>query len=197
MNRAVDKRSRGDRADGALTQERIVELAWAIVDRDGLPALSTRALAAALSVKQPALYWHLRSKEELLGLMVEYLLRHSLDGAPVDLAWPDWLRFVARRQRDAFLARRDSGLIATIAPPNERLRTDLFPRIMTPMLDAGIAHDLASAAAGGIAAFVLGWVLYEQRPETRAFVELFHRPERGFELALDFMIRGLETRATS
>jgi TetR/AcrR family tetracycline transcriptional repressor len=175
---------------GAIDLGRIVTEAWALVDRKGLAALSTRTLAAALDVKSPALYWYVRSKDELLSLMMEQLLQNSLDNAPSGLTWADWLVYVARRQRELLLSHRDGGLIASLAPPTERLRTETFPRVMGPLLVEGFPPLQASAAAGGLAALVLGWVIYEQRPATRQFVEAFHSPSDGFELALADFVAG-------
>ncbi len=170
---------------------KIVTEAWALVDRSGMAALSTRTLAAALNVQSPALYWYVRSKDELLSLMMEQLLENSLDDAPPGLSWADWLKYVARRQRELLLSHRDSGMIASQAPPSERLRTEIFPQIMAPLLAAGFHPKEASAAAGGLAALLLGWVIYEQQPKTREFVETFHSPNEGFELALADFVAGI------
>jgi TetR/AcrR family transcriptional regulator, tetracycline repressor protein len=179
---------------GVIDLEKIVTTAWTVVDRHGMAALSTRALAAALNVKSPALYWYVHSKDELLSLMMEQLLQNSLDDAPPNLAWSDWLKYVGRRQRELLLSHRDGGLIASLAAPTERLRTQIFPRIMEPLLAAGFRPLQASAAAGGLAALVLGWVIYEQRPATREFVETFHTPSEAFELALENLVRGIAAR---
>jgi TetR/AcrR family transcriptional regulator, tetracycline repressor protein len=183
--------------EAAIDVRRIVAAAWALVDRSGMAGLSTRALAAALHVKSPALYWHVRNKEELLSLMVEHLLQDSLDGIPTDLHWSDWLRHVARRQRKLLLSHRDSGFLASLAPPSARLRQDVFPRIMAPLLESHLPSELASAAAGGLAALILGWVIYEQRPDTREFIEAYHRPDRAFELVLEALVNGLAVSARS
>jgi len=182
---------------GVIDLGKIVMTAWAVVDRDGMAALSTRTLAAALNVKSPALYWYVHSKDELLSLMMEQLLQNSLDNAAPNLPWDDWLKYVARRQRALLLSHRDGGLIASLAAPTERLRTQIFPRIMEPLLAAGLHPLQASAAAGGLAALVLGWVIYEQRPATREFVETFHTPSEGFELALENLVTGIAAKARS
>jgi TetR/AcrR family tetracycline transcriptional repressor len=171
--------------------------AWALVDHSGVAALSTRTLAAALNVKSPALYWYVRSKDELLSLMMEHLLQNSLDDAPPNLRWADWLQYVARRQRELLLSHRDSGLIASLAPPTQRLRTEIFPRIMAPLLADGFHPLEASAAAGGLAGFLLGWVIYEQRPQTREFMEAFHNPDEGFQLALANFVAGIASNKGS
>jgi len=195
VNKSLAKRpnrpGRPKKGSGVIDLGKIVTTAWKVVDRHGMAALSTRALAAALNVKSPALYWYVHSKDELLSLMMEQLLQNSLDDAPPNLAWQDWLKYVAKRQRALLLSHRDGGLVASLASPTERLRTQIFPRIMQPLLAAGLHPLQASAAAGGLAALVLGWVIYEQRPATREFVETFHTPSEGFELALENLVTGI------
>jgi TetR/AcrR family tetracycline transcriptional repressor len=179
----------------ALDLRRIVEAAWVVVDRGGVGALSTRSLAAELEVQGPALYWHVRNKQELLSLMVEHILRDSIVHAPVASGWGDWMRSIGREQRRALLRHRDSGLIASSAAPTQSLRDEIFPGLMAPLRAAGLAPQQASAAAGALAGLVLGWVLYEQRPETREFVRALHDPDEAFGFALDALVRGIEAKA--
>ncbi|NBC35425.1 TetR family transcriptional regulator [Novosphingobium sp. FSY-8] len=187
----VSRAGRPRRDERGLDVERITTEAWAIVNREGVAALSTRALAAALNVKSPALYWHVKSKEELFALMMEHLLRHSFDGVDENLPWKQWLHDMAMRQHGLLLSNRDSGIIATLAPPSDRVREEVFPRLMGPLLQQGFAPRVASAAAGGLISLVLGWVIYEQRPETYAFMASYHEPAYGFAFALDSYVKGI------
>src|ERR1700760_1856344 len=50
-----------------LTKSTVVGRALELADRDGVDALTIRRLATELSVTPMALYWHFRSKEELLS----------------------------------------------------------------------------------------------------------------------------------
>ncbi|MEV7415697.1 TetR/AcrR family transcriptional regulator C-terminal domain-containing protein [Streptomyces sp. NPDC089919] len=54
-----------------LSRERIVETAGALVDAEGLEAVSTRRLAAALGVSGPSLYNHFRNKDEILDAVAD------------------------------------------------------------------------------------------------------------------------------
>jgi len=188
---------RPTRGENVLDVRRIVETAWSLIDESGMSGLSTRTLAAALNVKSPALYWHVRNKEELLSLMMEHLLLDSLDGIPEDLHWKEWLQEVARRQRKLLLSHPDSGLIASLAPPSKRLRSHVFERVLSPLLESSLPPEVASAAAGGMAAFLLGWVIYEQRAETREFVKAYHDPGTAFELLMKSFVNGIEDTAGS
>lgn len=54
-----------------LSRERIIETAGALVDAEGLAAVSTRRLAAELGVSGPSLYNHFRTKDELLEAVAD------------------------------------------------------------------------------------------------------------------------------
>ncbi|MBO0513640.1 TetR/AcrR family transcriptional regulator [Streptomyces beijiangensis] len=56
-----------------LSRERIVETASALVDSEGLDAVSTRRLAAELGVSGPSLYNHFRNKDEILDAVADAL----------------------------------------------------------------------------------------------------------------------------
>ncbi|MFD9790774.1 TetR/AcrR family transcriptional regulator [Streptomyces sp. NPDC059070] len=54
-----------------LSTDRIVEAASALVDAEGLAAVSTRRLAAELGVSGPSLYNHFRTKDEILEAVAD------------------------------------------------------------------------------------------------------------------------------
>ncbi|KOU53013.1 TetR family transcriptional regulator [Streptomyces sp. WM4235] len=87
-----------------LSRDRIVEAAGALVDSEGLEAVSTRRLAAALGVSGPSLYNHFRTKDEILDAVadavsarVDLSMFSSEDGRSWRLALHDW----AHSYRDA------------------------------------------------------------------------------------------------
>ena len=56
-----------------LTKAAVVDQALAMVDKSGLDALTIRKLATELGVTPMALYWHFRSKDDLLDGLAERL----------------------------------------------------------------------------------------------------------------------------
>ncbi|MEV1050597.1 TetR family transcriptional regulator [Streptomyces sp. NPDC049887] len=66
-----------------LSRERIVGAASALVDAEGLDAVSTRRLAAELGVSGPSLYNHFRNKDEILDAVADAV------SAKVDLSMFD------------------------------------------------------------------------------------------------------------
>ena len=66
-----------------LSRERIVATALALVDEEGLSAVSTRRLAAELGVSGPSLYNHFKVKDEILDAVADTVV------AQVDLSMFD------------------------------------------------------------------------------------------------------------
>jgi AcrR family transcriptional regulator len=75
---------RTERRTDALSKDRIVEAAIAILDADGEDALTFRALSARLATGSGAIYWHVANKGELLtaaaGALVERVMGGPADG---------------------------------------------------------------------------------------------------------------------
>jgi AcrR family transcriptional regulator len=83
----------------ALTRERVVAEALAVISADGAAALSMRALAARLGVVPGALYRHVRSKEQLSDLVVDGVLADVDCHTGHDLAWTAQIKVLACRLR--------------------------------------------------------------------------------------------------
>ena len=75
-----------------LSKAAVVDRALALSDAEGLDALTIRRLAAALGVTPMALYWHFRSKEELLGGLVERVWAGVDTDIDETADWPQQLR---------------------------------------------------------------------------------------------------------
>lgn len=87
---ALDDQASGERA--RLTRAVVVDRALQLADADGLEALTIRKLATDLGVTPMALYWHFRSKDELLEGLAERVWGEfdvHVDGAA---PWPEQLR---------------------------------------------------------------------------------------------------------
>lgn len=76
-------------AQERLTRETVVTAALKLAETEGLDAVTIRRLARRLGVTPMALYWHFKSKDELLLGMAEQVM--SGVTADLDPAWP-WHR---------------------------------------------------------------------------------------------------------
>jgi AcrR family transcriptional regulator len=59
------------RAQDALSRDQIVTAAIALLDADGVEALSMRKLGAKLGAGATSLYWHVANKDQLMELVVD------------------------------------------------------------------------------------------------------------------------------
>jgi len=75
-----------------LSKDSVVDRALKVADADGLEALTIRKLAQELGVTPMALYWHFRSKEELLAGLADRLWTEFDVGVDAEAEWSDQLR---------------------------------------------------------------------------------------------------------
>jgi AcrR family transcriptional regulator len=75
-----------------LSKAAVVDRALKLADADGLEALTIRKLAADLGVTPMALYWHFRSKEELLDGVAERVWGEIDVNVDTSAPWSDQLR---------------------------------------------------------------------------------------------------------
>ena len=85
-----------------LSRERIVGAAVDVLDRHGTHGLTMRRLAEALGVTATALYWHVKTKEDVLDLALD----HIFADVPLREPTPDWeddVRHLLRNWRAVML----------------------------------------------------------------------------------------------
>lgn len=160
-----------------ITRERIVTAALELLDEHGLDALTVRALATALDVRAPALYWHVRNKQELLDAMATEVMRRvgnvlSTIGPGTD--WREDLSAYARILRAEYLKHRDGARIfsGTRLSDPDVLHTKEF--WFTRWTAAGMPLTAADDAIDLTTAFVVGFVIEEQERSQSAEAD----PER-------------------
>ena len=192
-----------------LSRRGIAEAALAIVDAEGLDALSMRALARRLGVEAGSLYHHIRSRDALLDGVIE-LVNEEVDLAPLAAAgrWQDRLARFARSYHAAFAAHPELVAVAMRRPIQTRTALTLFEAEFALLVDAGWDAARASAIVAGMDHLVLGSALetfaagfdrpaeeYAEDYPVLASVLAATDPStlatRSFELALDAFVRGL------
>ena len=88
-----------------LDEKRVLDAAFAVLETHGFEGLTIRRIADVLGVKNPALYWHFKNKQEIVNGMASRLLDRMTE-APL------------RARRLAELAVAGGGLV----PPNPAQR---------------------------------------------------------------------------
>ena len=98
-------RKRREGPEEPLKREQIVSTALAVVDRDGLKALSMRRLGAELGVDPMAVYYHIPNKQALLDAIVEAVMAGIDLSVDNPAAQPEErILCAARAYRDTMLA---------------------------------------------------------------------------------------------
>ena len=201
-----------------LDRRQIVDAALAIIDRDGVAALSVRRLADALGVTPMSLYWHVRDKDELLELVGHEVLA-EIDMPIVRGDWRDRLRDVHRAMFRGFLRHPNTADILIGRARYGPAGIALFERILSILLDAGLTPEAAFDAYQSLYLFTLGSMATSTRslefreaqregveylgslpadrfPAIRAVVPVIGRRsiDEQFEVGLDVQVAGIEAR---
>ncbi|GAB7052829.1 TetR/AcrR family transcriptional regulator [Catenuloplanes indicus] len=192
-----------------LSRDRIIEAATALIDGEGLEAVSTRRLAAELGVRGPSLYNHFATKDEILDAVADSIIEHVDTSAFARKPWPEALRTWGHAYRSALAAhpnivphmargpgRRPAALRMADAVYGGLVRAG-WPPARATHIGALMRYLVAGSALGSFArGFVEDPALYaEDYPHlTQAHRLAEHQrsvDEGAFTLGLDALIDGL------
>ncbi|MER6951604.1 TetR/AcrR family transcriptional regulator C-terminal domain-containing protein [Nonomuraea sp. NPDC000554] len=186
-----------------MDRETVIATALDLLDEVGLDAVSTRQLAKRLGVEQPSLYWHFRTKKELLGAMAEVAMApHATAPLPTPGDdWRDWFRENTRSFRRTLLMRRDGARLHAGSTPIGDL--DRIRRKMNFLVASGVPEQDARMAMLAASRFTVGSVLEEQAdvaPGDSTDLPPDVPPidhEAAFEAGLTLILDGLTHRAVT
>jgi AcrR family transcriptional regulator len=142
-----------------LSKQRIVAAATAIVDAEGMDALSTRRLAAELEVRAPSLYNHFATKDEILDAIGDAVLAEvdlSMFGTETwDVALEQW----ARAYRAAFAAHPNLVPFLARGPARRPAALRVADAVYGALVDAGWPAGHATRIGATMRYFVAGSAL--------------------------------------
>ncbi|WP_433721647.1 TetR/AcrR family transcriptional regulator C-terminal domain-containing protein [Actinoplanes sp. CA-051413] len=145
-----------------LTREVLIEAGLKLLDEVGLEGLTVRRLAAELGVQSPALYWHIRTKQELLDGMANAIIVRAGMGPPrPGEPWQEWLARRARSYRASLLASRDGARVVSGAVRGgDSVRH--FEQELAAMVERGFTPVQALRTITALSHYINGHVLQEQ-----------------------------------
>jgi TetR/AcrR family tetracycline transcriptional repressor len=182
------------RETAKLDRTTIVEAAFAVLSEKGLDGLSLRVLASQLGVQAPALYWHVRNKAELIGMMAATFGEVAARAEPREKTWAARLIAYGHALRQAMLLHRDAARLCAIARPIEPPEENAN-RVAAPLIAAGLDAKRALSYQASVIAYTLGWVVYEQsQPMHEHLAQMLDLAE-SFESGLRAMVRGFAAEA--
>lgn len=158
MNKKVNEEGRP-----ALDRAMVVQTALELLKEVGLDRLTTRRLADELGVKSPALYWHFRSKQELLDAMADAFIRAAGMGPPHSgESWQEWLARRAQAYRTSLLAYPDSARIVARAQQLSPTAICALDEELEAMVNLGFDAVQALRTITALTNYVNGFILQEQ-----------------------------------
>lgn len=143
----------------ALTRTRITTAAVELLDASGAAALTMRKLAECLGVAPPTLYWHLKTKDEVLDLALDAIFAEvALPDRTAD--WPADARTLVLRWRATMLRHPWSPALLgrPMLGPNVLARTEF---LQSTLARAGLTGQALAAATHGLANLTIGSALTE------------------------------------
>ncbi len=146
-------------ARARLTRERLIAVALAIVDRDGVEGLSMRKLGAELGVDPMAAYRHLPNKEALLDGVVEAVVSQVDITTDASLPWQDQVRQLMRAYLQALLAHPNALPLIAERPWKTPGALMILEHSLALMAGAGASLHDALVAVNAVGFFTSGLAL--------------------------------------
>ena len=202
-------------ARGRATTEDVVAAAVGIADREGVEALTIRAVAAACGLSPMGIYRHVRDKDELLDRVVEVVAARigELEAAGT---WQDKLMALLRDCRRVLLDHPGVASMCVSRPTPVAGVARFYDRLLEALSEGGLDGAEAVYAFDTLLMFLFGSVLWqipradtererliqiaaahpEQAPRlVEAAGQLGRRnPEQYFEHGLSTIIAGLDAK---
>jgi AcrR family transcriptional regulator len=152
--------ARAAREAPPLSRDRIVEEAIALLDEEGAGRLTMRRLAERLGTGSTTLYWHVKTKDDVLDLALDAIF------AAVELPraggqdWRAGITALISGWRAVLLEHPWSAALLgrPMLGPNVLARSEF---LYATLLEAGIAEPHLTAAAYGLSNYVIGSALME------------------------------------
>lgn len=137
-----------------LTRERIVAAAIAILDRDGLDAVSTRRVAEDLGTGSASLYAHVASRDELLELMVDRIAGEIEVPEPDPARWQDQLRTYAGHAQRVWSRHADITRASLASMPTGPNRLRVIEGLLAILRAAGFGDQVAAWAVDRLQIYI-------------------------------------------
>ena len=191
--RATDRQRR-------LSRARVCAEALALVDEEGLEALSMRRLGARLGVEAMSLYRHVHDKADLLDALHTAVLGKLRPGpagprgrqrrgvAP----WRLMLEGLARRLRAVLLQHPNVVILFATRPVRAPEALSSVALVAQALIEAGFSREVSQKAIIVVGVFTLAQVLGEVHGGPTPELGVVERPsEREFAFGLTALLDGI------
>lgn len=148
-----------------LTRDAIARAGLRLLAAGGIEGITTRALAAELGVRSPTLYWHVKSKQEILRAMAVVMSNEAaaaVTAADRRAPWEQCLTSWAHALRAAMIRYRDGARVFAGSFAADPATFDVTESALQALKDAGVPPELAAQCTFLLRHFVVGFCLEEQ-----------------------------------
>src|SRR6266511_2359737 len=152
-------KGRGRRQRPPLSRDAIVDAALAILDADGVDALTIRRLGQELGTGSASLYWHIAGKDELCELVYDRIMGEIKLPEPDPSRWEDQLKDLARQAYRVMLSHNDAVRLSIGRPPAGPNTLRIVECMLGLMRGAGIPDQAAAYFGNTLGRFLDASVL--------------------------------------
>jgi AcrR family transcriptional regulator len=201
-----------------LSRERIVEEAVALLDREGIARLTMRRLAERLGAGSTTLYWHVKTKDDVVDLALDHVFGEVALPRSDARDWRENIRALIVHWRATMLRHPWSAALLgrPMLGPNVLSRSEF---LHSTLLAAGFTEPHLTAAAYAVSNYVIGsalmqgtWETGDERQAARCALNHLHANrdryptlathgpylgedwDRTFTLGLDYLLDGIAAR---
>lgn len=144
-----------------MTRETVVEAALRVLDREGYDGFSMRAVADELRTGPATLYWHVKNKDELLGLVLDRVIGELEIPDPDPDHWQEQFKELGRQMRRVMNRHRDIARVTLGRIPVGPNALRSSERILG-FLRAGGVSDRVAAYALDLGSLYVGAFAFEE-----------------------------------
>jgi AcrR family transcriptional regulator len=173
-----------------LSREAIVDAALAILDAEGVEALTIRRLGQELGTGAASLYWHIAGKDELGELVYDRIMGEIELPEPNPSRWKDQLKELARQAYRVMLSHNDAVRLSIGRPPAGPNTLRIVEWMLAVMRGAGIPDQAAAYFGSVLGRFLDASVLEDSIAESA-------RDGDGSQDAGDYMMQEYWARLPS
>ncbi|WP_224364510.1 TetR/AcrR family transcriptional regulator C-terminal domain-containing protein [Hyalangium versicolor] len=153
-----------------LDTELVVRTALQLLNEVGLEGLSLRRIAKELDVQAPALYWHFKSKQDLLDEMATTMLRDfvTATGQPdPKQPWDEWMMDLGRNLHQMLLGYRDGAKVFSGTHLTDSTLYEALEFVLRKLTGAGFSLRDAVQGYNITYSYTIGFTIEEQAVHPR------------------------------
>ncbi|MGW9629677.1 TetR/AcrR family transcriptional regulator [Agromyces sp. NPDC055520] len=142
-----------------LTRRDLTSAAIALIERDGLGALTMRRLAAELDCAPMSLYTHVRSRDDLIDAIVDDLIERLELRPPSGESWQQRVRQTLDSYRDLAVRLPNAFELLALAPYGSSPVAPHMSSVVASLEDAGLSPENARQILGIVDAYASGFLV--------------------------------------